>query len=1013
MGNYGYIKAINNTTVEVTFKEAQVAQDIKASRFAIEGLEVKNAAVKQTDSKVVVLTTSAQEAGKTYTLAVDGVKAKSFTAVSSVVPTAVELSTPSIQGVLGKEVTVTSKVTVPDGQSKAGIAVTFNVAANNTFNKDKVIEAFTDENGVAKISYTQYSKGEDTVYAYPTGAANVKTTVGKVYWGNTERLSVIDVTAGTTLANDSKKVYKVTSEENKNSYINVAFKENVNVTPDKLVRTVKVVDATGDSYPYQVTTGGVQYVQVKLDSKGEATFTLQGSNATVTPIVFADGSDDDYKTATKNNKLEATELQAQASSVKFDKIYSQGLKVEAVGTQNAAYDQSTNKADSESINSGGREYTVTITDKDGKLAPKGTKAYVTFKKGDVSSYNDVRINGQLINSATDEVLITVDKDGKATFKLTGAKDAYAAPTVFIENGTDKTELDDADLSFTADKTFFLAPSVKDATLEASKETTSAANPVTFTYQSVDQNGFPYASDYNNGKGGYTVSFEVSATFADVTVTGNGISTANDNNVVKAGTTNTFKVIANANGEATIDVQPKDGLAANVTVNASASQASLPNKSASVAFTKASVIPDTFTGTVTDIDLTKKTIKLATYDAVSYAKATFKNSNGVAINQAEFEAAISKNSSKVTYKKDGDNVTFEIVAANASEDKALVAVNDATSNADAVKAIEDNKALFADWDKLSATQKSNVAAAILANRGPGYGKFSGVKAAYTTAYNNVVSTALNTAKLAAAAVTPAQLKAVPGIDTTELEKLSTALPVAPADSYQVAATKAIGGTATNFDSVATLQTAIDNAVKAQNDLKANADKTAVATSLTTALDSADGSYTLAGAVKALEDNQKVLGYNLYNFATLNQAQKEAVATQLDGVTVDSTKIAAFNKSIKEAIDFVTDAEKPTITTAKLTNNTTLTLTLSENVTPGVTAAGVVKFLAADGKTLSTADYTAFTAGATANEVVITLSDAAADAFEAGATITEITNLVVKDNSAKTNALDITGLNILVK
>lgn len=621
------VKAINNTTVEVTFKEAQKYENIKASRFAIEGLEVKNAAVKQTNDKVVVLTTSAQEAGKTYTLSVDGVKAKSFTAVSSVVPTAVELSTPSIQGVLGKEVTVTSKVTVPDGQSKAGIAVTFNIAAAGTFNEGKKIEALTDENGVAKISYTQYHPGEDTVYAYPTGAANVKTTVGKVYWGNAERLTVIDVTAGTTLANESKKVYKVTSPENKNGYVNVAFKENVDVTPDKLVRTVKVVDASGDAYPYQVTTGGVQYVQVKLDSKGEATFTLQGSNATVTPIVFADGSSDDYKTAAKNNKLEPTELQAQASSVTFDKIFSQGLKVEAVGTQNAAFDKSATASDAKDVNSGGREYTVTVTDKDGKLAPAGTKAYVTFKKGDVSAYGDVRVNGQTVTSATDEVLITVGKDGKATFKLTGAKDAYAAPTVFIENGTASVELDDADLSTTAEKTFFLAPTVKEATLEASKETQSAANPVTFTYQSVDQNGFPYASDYNNGK--YSVSFEVSATFADVTVTGLG--------TVKAGTTKTFTVPANSNGEATIDVQPVDGLAANVTVNASASQASLPNKTASVAFTKASVVPATYTGTVESIDKAKNKIKFNAYaDAVTYSTATFKNEKGVVLDEAAFE-----------------------------------------------------------------------------------------------------------------------------------------------------------------------------------------------------------------------------------------------------------------------------------------------------------------------------------------------------------------------------------------
>ncbi|MFJ8263024.1 S-layer homology domain-containing protein [Rummeliibacillus sp. NPDC094406] len=659
------VKAINNTTVEVTFKNAQVAQDIKASRFAIEGLEVKNAAVKQTNDKVVLLTTSAQEAGKTYTLSVDGVKAKSFTAVSTVVPTAVELSTPTLQGVLGKEVTVTSKVTVPDGQSKAGIAVTFNVAADNTFNKDKVIEAFTDENGVAKISYTQYSKGQDTVYAYPTGAANVKTTVGKVYWGNTERLSVIDVTAGTSLANQSKKVYKVTSEENAGKTINVTFKENVNVTPDKLVRTVKVVDATNysssDKVPYQVTTGGFEYVQIKLDSKGEATFTVQGSNATVTPIVFADGSTDAYDKAAVNNKLEATELQAQASSVTFDKIFSQGLKVEAVGTQNAAYDKSSTASDADDVNSGGREYTATITDKDGKLAPAGTKAYVTFKKGDVSAYGDVRVNGQTVTSATDEVLLTVGKDGKVTFKVTGAKDAYVAPTVFIENGTTSVELDDADLSFTAEKTYFIAPVVKDATLtvdDADKKVKTNAT-AKFTYQSVDQNGFDYASDYNSGK--YQVSFEVSAKFADVTVTGTGISTT----TVKAGTTGTVTVPANAQGEAFINVTSAD--AADVTVNASASQASLPNKSESIEFVKDST-------TIVPADVLAAINAAVNEDAIKTALSSVDNYKNLSASAKDYVV-----SNILTERKANKTVSSVYVAK---------LIDEATSYAASFKALDD-------------------------------------------------------------------------------------------------------------------------------------------------------------------------------------------------------------------------------------------------------------------------------------------------------------------------------------
>lgn len=53
------VKAINNTTVEVTF-DSEI-DDIKSLKFAIDGLEVKNAVVKQTNGKVAVLTTESQK----------------------------------------------------------------------------------------------------------------------------------------------------------------------------------------------------------------------------------------------------------------------------------------------------------------------------------------------------------------------------------------------------------------------------------------------------------------------------------------------------------------------------------------------------------------------------------------------------------------------------------------------------------------------------------------------------------------------------------------------------------------------------------------------------------------------------------------------------------------------------------------------------------------------------------------------------------------------------------------
>ncbi|MEG0472383.1 MAG: S-layer homology domain-containing protein, partial [Solibacillus sp.] len=66
----GSVKAINNTTVEVTFEEE--VTNLNDLDFAIEGLTISNKAVKQTNKKTVVLTTSAQTADVEYTVTVDG-----------------------------------------------------------------------------------------------------------------------------------------------------------------------------------------------------------------------------------------------------------------------------------------------------------------------------------------------------------------------------------------------------------------------------------------------------------------------------------------------------------------------------------------------------------------------------------------------------------------------------------------------------------------------------------------------------------------------------------------------------------------------------------------------------------------------------------------------------------------------------------------------------------------------------------------------------------------------------
>ena len=660
----GTVKAINATTVEVTFGE-DVA-DVKALDFAIKGLEVSNAVAKQTDKKTVVLTTSPQTAGVEYTVTVNGNEVGKFTGISAVIPTAVKMLTPSVQGTIGKEATVKAQVEVPAGQSKAGIPVTFNIVNGtvNQLNEKIEVVAYTNEEGIASHSYTRYYKYDDNVTAYASQKSSVFASA-KVYWA--QALTVTEVTSGNTLANGSKKVYKIKTDTSVTetfgtaatsddyNYVNVAFLENVDVAPDKLVRGVSVIDTgltTNASYPSQVTTGGVQVVRVKVNAAGEGTFTLTGSNGTVTPVVFVDES-------TKQvGKYTVTALQSAAPAVKFELNHTLGLTVKAEGVQNAAAINRAN-ANNKGTGIGGRDYTVTITDKDGKVAPAGTKAYVTFQEGNYSTDKAVYIldgdNYVAANKNTRYEISVTGTKGEATFTLVGNHDGYATPTVYLENGKE-FGLDKADLQVVGEGTYFVDAVINNASLKVlnsdKKEvkTLPSSQTAYFEYSSVDQNGF----DYYAGTGSYEVSYQVTAQFADVTAGGK---------LVKAGTTETVKINA-VNGKATL-VVTSENVASNVSVQASASLVSLPNQTATIEFTKGTQIPAVYTGLVSTINTVSNKLTFTGYDAITYSTASFKNQAGVVISESAFETTVSdalaaKQPVKVTAYKNADGTyTLEI------------------------------------------------------------------------------------------------------------------------------------------------------------------------------------------------------------------------------------------------------------------------------------------------------------------------------------------------------------------
>ncbi|MGA4516719.1 S-layer homology domain-containing protein [Solibacillus silvestris] len=580
------IKAINNTTVEVTFKEA--VDNKEALDFTIDGLEVKNAVVKQTDAKTFVLTTAPQTGDKVYTLNVNAAKAGTFKGISAVVPTAIKVTTPSVQGTIGQQVTVKAEVTVPEGQSKAGIPVTFNIVNDNTNLNNKIeVVAYTNESGVASYSYTRYYKHNDSVAAYATDKSTVVSN-GTVYWA--ESLAIKEVTTGNTFANGSKKVYEITGAPGET--VNVTFKENVQVDPSKLVRTVEIKDvnvrslntstgtlsSTSTLYPYEVTTGGVQIAYLTLDREGKATFTVEGSNATVTPVVFKDGSYDSTKAVwTGNGKLGAQELQATAAPVTFSLQHTLALDVEAKGSANAAADTSRTVADVKDVNSGGRTYEVKVRTNDGKLAPETTPAYVTFEEGSLSPDKAVYIDGVRAIEGQVYKIEVKGKEGKASFRLTGAKDAFAQPTVFLDNGTSTgvVKLDKSDLKVVSAQTFFVDAVVKTATLKADadgitdKDQVVVGIPTTFTYQSTDQNGFPYYEGDN-----YNVTFQFATTFGNLSgVTLNGVA---------LGTTRSVTV-PTTNGKATVVIGTDR--ATDITVTASANNRTLPVLTKSVEYVK--------------------------------------------------------------------------------------------------------------------------------------------------------------------------------------------------------------------------------------------------------------------------------------------------------------------------------------------------------------------------------------------------------------------------------------------
>ncbi|WP_342533871.1 S-layer homology domain-containing protein [Lysinibacillus sp. FSL K6-0057] len=743
------IKAINNTTVEVTFDEEVNVDDVKASNFKIDGLEVKNASVKQTNKKVVVLTTEAQTADKEYVLSYKEEEIGKFKGIAAVIPTKIDVTTTSVQGVIGKEVTLKAQVTVAEGQSKAGIPVTFNIVSDNANVNAKIeVEALTDENGVATYSYTRYYEHNDNVAAYATSKSSVSST-GKVYWANKIQLAVSEITTGNELANNTKKSYKVVGAKNTTYY--VAVKENIDVNPDKITNLYVQDHANSNNFviPYELTTGSEKFAKVQTNANGEATFTVYGSDLTATPIVYLPSSVNKTATDFSYSKLA---LQAEAPAVKFSKIDKLAITVAAEGKADSAEFLNTPVAyDQNSV--GGRNYTVTVTDKDGKLAPEGTAAYVTFDKENLSSittdavyFSTAKENFVKVTAGT-VYKVTVGKEGKAQFHVTGkGSTAFAKPTVFLNTAgkTSPVELDKADVQAVAEVTYFKAPEVTNAVLKVTDEygrtitSTTAGKDAIFTYQSVDQNGFDYRPNGYNSTGQttqivwkpvtqpdgtivwvqevvtnpgntvyeYALAFDVTSTFGNATVkdAAGKVLNASQN----LGNTKTYQVKSDATGKAIVRVTTD--AADTVSVNVTGASNILPTQTASVSFTNSTVVPALYTGVVDSYDSIKQTLKFAGKESVSYVgeKVYYRGLNNTPIATADdFIKALANATGtvQVTYEVKDGVTTFYIYSIATTGNKPVE--TGATATSELAKAIQAADAVTntgytqASWDAFQA------------------------------------------------------------------------------------------------------------------------------------------------------------------------------------------------------------------------------------------------------------------------------------------------------------------------
>lgn len=640
--------------------------------YSIEGLTVSNAAVKQSNNKVVVLTTAVQEGGKKYAVTSAGKEIGTFEGISTVIPTKIDFVKQSTQGKLGQQITLSADV----GVKQAGIPVTFNVKASDQLNKDQVFETLTNADGVATFSYTQYSEGRDQVVAYPTGAPAVR-DLGYVFWGVDTILSVEDVTKGDTVNNGANKTYKVkyldpkTGKPVAGKRFAVSFEENINVNVNQLSKA-KVNNVS----PSQLLNGTAPEVAVVItDAKGEATFTVTGENTAVTPIVFEQAfTSNTANTTVWTKEYKSDVLQATASKVTFGAVQADyKIEMKRGGTEEAARGLAN-----------GREYTLVVTDKEGKVA-KNEAVNVAFNE-DLDGVIGTETAAQFIKDekyAGKQITVVTNDKGEASFVIgSEVLNDYATPIAWIDVNSayaNEGKLDKGEASVVGDISYFADAKLSGAALttynEAGTKTTSidASQSAEFKVALTNQSGKAIKLA-DVGYSHIVASFTVYNTGANVIeVDGQKVS-PNRSHTVAAASADSIKV-KSVDGKSTSVRVVANGVAKSNTT--SVLDYNFTSTETTATFTASTDLADLHTGVVASYNSKDKTVTFVGKTPVKYAGAaghTYKyfGGNGAQLANADaFITELNKGAAVLTYKVDADKlVTLSFVSIDTTKAAAV-------------------------------------------------------------------------------------------------------------------------------------------------------------------------------------------------------------------------------------------------------------------------------------------------------------------------------------------------------